>query len=228
MFHLTPQGVIWIANSEMGHIGDGGKHHRHDNASVFCSNPLAAGTATAVIVGIIVIKHVALAMIVGSPLAALLQSLKPKIRAQCPFAKWRSIFAALAKWPNSHPLQFLISGLNSSFAACFGDAVVRRWCRVRARVDWPAPPGVTVHLFVDAPNWSALIQHHVIVITPMTAPAHELAWPFIVRRVSITATLQAKGAYRPARYAYLARLNLHSSRPMLAAWPRSSHDGDEG
>jgi hypothetical protein len=71
----------------MGHIGDGGKHHRHDNASVFCSNPLAAGTATAVIVGIIVIKHVALAMIVGSPLAALLQSLKPKIRAQCPFAK---------------------------------------------------------------------------------------------------------------------------------------------
>jgi formate hydrogenlyase subunit 4 len=53
----------------------------------FRSIPLAAGTATAVIVGIIVIKHVALAMIVGSPLAALFQSLKPKIRAQCPFAK---------------------------------------------------------------------------------------------------------------------------------------------
>jgi hypothetical protein len=51
------------------------------------SMPLAAGTATAVIVGIIVIKHVALAMIVGSPLAALFQSLKPKIRAHCPFAK---------------------------------------------------------------------------------------------------------------------------------------------
>jgi hypothetical protein len=51
------------------------------------STPLAAGTATAVIVGIIVIKHVALAMIVGSPLAALFQSLKPKIRAHCPFAK---------------------------------------------------------------------------------------------------------------------------------------------
>jgi formate hydrogenlyase subunit 4 len=53
----------------------------------FSSIPLAAGTATAVIVGIIVIKHVALAMIVGSPLAALFQRLKPKIRAQCPFAK---------------------------------------------------------------------------------------------------------------------------------------------
>jgi hypothetical protein len=37
----------------------------------FRSIPLAAGTATAVIVSIIVIKHVALAMIVGSPLAAL-------------------------------------------------------------------------------------------------------------------------------------------------------------
>jgi hypothetical protein len=53
----------------------------------FRSIPLAAGTATAVIVGIIVIKHVALAMIFGSPLAALFQSLKPKIRTQCPFAK---------------------------------------------------------------------------------------------------------------------------------------------
>jgi hypothetical protein len=53
----------------------------------FRSIPLAKGTAAAVIVGIIVIKHVALAMIVGSPLAALFQSLKPKIRIQCPFAK---------------------------------------------------------------------------------------------------------------------------------------------
>jgi formate hydrogenlyase subunit 4 len=53
----------------------------------FRSIPLAAGTATAIIAGIIVIKHVALAMIVGSPLAALFQSLKPKIRAHCPFAK---------------------------------------------------------------------------------------------------------------------------------------------
>jgi hypothetical protein len=54
---------------------------------LFRSIPLAARTATAVIVGIIVIKHVALAMIVGSPLAALFQSLKPKIRTHCPFAK---------------------------------------------------------------------------------------------------------------------------------------------
>jgi ABC-type Fe3+ transport system permease subunit len=51
---------------------------------LFRSIPLAAGTATAVIVGMIVVKHVALAMIVGSPLAALFQSLRPKIRELAP------------------------------------------------------------------------------------------------------------------------------------------------
>jgi hypothetical protein len=54
---------------------------------LFRSIPIAAGTATAVIVGIILLKHVALAIIVGSPLAAVFQSIKPKIRSYCPFAK---------------------------------------------------------------------------------------------------------------------------------------------
>ncbi|MGA9308524.1 MAG: hypothetical protein WBW31_24220 [Candidatus Sulfotelmatobacter sp.] len=51
------------------------------------SIPIAAGTATAVIVGIIILKHLALAIIVGSPLTAVLQSIKPKMRSYCPFAK---------------------------------------------------------------------------------------------------------------------------------------------
>lgn len=54
---------------------------------LFRSIPVAAGTATAVIVGIIVVKHLALAAIVGSPLAAVYQGIKPKIRSYCPFAK---------------------------------------------------------------------------------------------------------------------------------------------
>jgi hypothetical protein len=54
---------------------------------LFRSIPIAAGSATAIIVAIIVVKHVALAIIVGSPLAALFQSIKPKIREHCPFAK---------------------------------------------------------------------------------------------------------------------------------------------
>ncbi len=54
---------------------------------LFRSIPVAAGTATTVIVSIIVLKHVALAMIVGSPLAAMLRGIKPKIRSHCPFAK---------------------------------------------------------------------------------------------------------------------------------------------
>jgi hypothetical protein len=54
---------------------------------LFRSIPIAAGSATAIIVAIIVVKHVALAIIVGSPLAAAFQSLKPKIREHCPFAK---------------------------------------------------------------------------------------------------------------------------------------------
>jgi hypothetical protein len=54
---------------------------------VFQSVPVAAETATAVIVAMIVLKHLALAMIVGSPLAAILQKIRPKIRPHCPFAR---------------------------------------------------------------------------------------------------------------------------------------------
>jgi hypothetical protein len=54
---------------------------------LFRSIPIAAGTATAVIVAIIIHKHLALAIIVGSPLTAMFQSIKPKIRSYCPFAK---------------------------------------------------------------------------------------------------------------------------------------------
>jgi hypothetical protein len=54
---------------------------------LFRSIPVSAGTATAVIVGIIILKHLALVIIVGSPLTAAFQGIKPKIRSYCPFAK---------------------------------------------------------------------------------------------------------------------------------------------
>ena len=54
---------------------------------LFRSIPIAAGSATAMIVAIIALKHLALALIVGSPLTAMFQSFKPKIRSHCPFAK---------------------------------------------------------------------------------------------------------------------------------------------
>jgi hypothetical protein len=54
---------------------------------LFRSIPIAAGSATAVVVGIIILKHLALAIIVGSPLTAVFQSIKPKIRSYCPFAE---------------------------------------------------------------------------------------------------------------------------------------------
>jgi formate hydrogenlyase subunit 4 len=54
---------------------------------LFRSIPIAAGTGTAVILAMIVLKHLALAIIVGSPLAALFQNIKPKLRSHCPFAK---------------------------------------------------------------------------------------------------------------------------------------------
>jgi hypothetical protein len=53
----------------------------------FRSIPIAAGTATGIIVALIVLKHLALAMIVGSPLAAIFKRIKPNLRAHCPFAK---------------------------------------------------------------------------------------------------------------------------------------------
>jgi hypothetical protein len=54
---------------------------------LFRSIPIAAGTASGVIVAIIILKHLALTIIVGSPLTAIFQSIKPKIRSHCPFAK---------------------------------------------------------------------------------------------------------------------------------------------
>jgi hypothetical protein len=52
----------------------------------FRSIPIAAGSATAVILMAIVIKHLALAAIIGSPLFGAFQSFKPKLREHCP---WR-------------------------------------------------------------------------------------------------------------------------------------------
>lgn len=50
---------------------------------LFRSIPVSAGTAVAVMAALIVLKHVALFLIVGSPLAAIVQSIKPKLRAVC-------------------------------------------------------------------------------------------------------------------------------------------------
>jgi hypothetical protein len=50
------------------------------------SLPIAVGTAAGVMVGIVLLKHVALALAVGSPMATLFQSMKPRIRAYCPWA----------------------------------------------------------------------------------------------------------------------------------------------
>lgn len=54
---------------------------------VFRSVPIAAGTATAVIVAVMILKHLALAIVVGYSLPAMFRSIKPKIRSYCPFAK---------------------------------------------------------------------------------------------------------------------------------------------
>lgn len=51
---------------------------------LFKSIPIAAGSATAVILMIIVIKHLALAAIIGSPMFSAFQSIKPKLREYCP------------------------------------------------------------------------------------------------------------------------------------------------
>jgi hypothetical protein len=48
---------------------------------------IATGTAMGVIVAIIVLKHLALTFIVGSPLAILFRNIKPKLRSHCPLAK---------------------------------------------------------------------------------------------------------------------------------------------
>jgi hypothetical protein len=53
---------------------------------LFRSIPMASGTAAVAVVSLIVAKHLALAVAAGSPLAAFLQILKPKVRPYCPWA----------------------------------------------------------------------------------------------------------------------------------------------
>ena len=73
---------------EMGDFGDSGKPLAGmAMLLLFRSIPIAAGTASAVIIGIILLKHLALAILVGSPLTAAFQSIRPIIRPWCPFAK---------------------------------------------------------------------------------------------------------------------------------------------
>jgi hypothetical protein len=49
------------------------------------SLPIASGTAISTIILIVVLKHLALALMAVSPLAALFQTLKPAIRRYCPW-----------------------------------------------------------------------------------------------------------------------------------------------
>jgi hypothetical protein len=53
---------------------------------VFRSLSLASGTAVMATVALIAAKHLALLVAAGSPLAALFQYLKPRVRAYCPWA----------------------------------------------------------------------------------------------------------------------------------------------
>lgn len=50
---------------------------------VFKSLPIASGTAAGLVIAIIVAKHAALFLAVSSPMAALFQSIKPKLREIC-------------------------------------------------------------------------------------------------------------------------------------------------
>lgn len=54
--------------------------------ALFRSIPMASGTAAIAVVALIAAKHAALAIAAGSPLAALFQILKPKVRPYCPWA----------------------------------------------------------------------------------------------------------------------------------------------
>lgn len=50
---------------------------------LFRSIPMAAGTAATVVIAVVALKHLALAIAVSSPMAALFQSLKPRLRELC-------------------------------------------------------------------------------------------------------------------------------------------------
>ena len=47
------------------------------------SVPMAAGTATAIVVSLIVLKHLGLLVAVASPFAAMMQIVRPRLRALC-------------------------------------------------------------------------------------------------------------------------------------------------
>jgi hypothetical protein len=50
---------------------------------LFRSLPMASGTAAATILAIIALKHLALFIAVGSPMAAFTQTIRPHLRAFC-------------------------------------------------------------------------------------------------------------------------------------------------
>lgn len=52
----------------------------------FRSIPVASGTAAIAMVSRVAAKHLALLVAAGSPLAAFLQILEPKVRPYCPWA----------------------------------------------------------------------------------------------------------------------------------------------
>jgi hypothetical protein len=52
----------------------------------FRSISLASGGAVMAVIALIAAKHLALLIAAGSPLAALFQYLKPRVRAYCPWA----------------------------------------------------------------------------------------------------------------------------------------------
>ena len=53
---------------------------------LFRSIPMASGTVAIAVVSLIAAKHLALFIAAGSPLAALFEILKPKVRPYCPWA----------------------------------------------------------------------------------------------------------------------------------------------
>jgi hypothetical protein len=53
---------------------------------LFQSIPVASTTGAATVVVVIILQHIALAIAMGSPFAALFKSIKPTLHNDCPFA----------------------------------------------------------------------------------------------------------------------------------------------
>ena len=70
----------------MARPGDRGARERTVDPAPLSFDPVASGTAVVAVVSLIAVKHLALAIAAGSPLAALFQILKPKVRPYCPWA----------------------------------------------------------------------------------------------------------------------------------------------